>query len=650
VKVVVATDRSETARQAVAWAADLAQRFAAELVLLQVLTEAVEGAEQRLEEDAAAVNGARAIVRVDRDVAGAIVDSAEREQADILVIGNAGMGGRKEFLLGNIPNRVSHAARCTVVIVNTTDGVVPKAAPEEVDEAGLLRRAARIARVFARFGLDARAAASAADRARRLRSALEELGPTFAKLGQILSTRPDLVPPDVVDELAKLQDDVAPLSEAEVVHVMEQELQVPWEDVFESIEPTPLAAGTIGQVHRATLETGEHVIVKVQRPNAREEITRDLGLLELFAEKALEREALRDVVDIPALVRHLSESLRRELDFTQEADHIARMRGILAPYDRLGVPRVYDELSTSRLLVLEFVEGVPIREAPDSRERREAGRQLLEAFYRQILTEGFFHADPHPGNLLWTGERIVLLDLGMVGELGPETRELLIVLLLAFARNDPQFLSEAVLMLAGEERRADLDLDALEGDFARFIDRFHVHSLREIQLGPMLDGMVRIAAGHGIRLPASLALSGKAFGQIQLAIADLDPTLDPFEVVGDFLARNVRDRVLRQASPQRLFYEGQKLKLRLTRLVEAIERATGARPGPKLQVDFLGSREIERAIGRAGRRLALAALAAAAVVGSATTAAASTESWVPIAFAVVGVLFGSWLVLDLTRR
>src|SRR5262249_3637960 len=420
--------------------------------------------------------------------------------------------------------------------------------------------------------------------------------------------------------------------------------------VFASIEPIPLAAGTIGQVHRATLESGDHVIVKVQRPSAREEITRDLGLLELFAEKALEREALRDVVDIPALVRHLSESLRRELDFGQEADHLERMREILAPYDRLGVPRVYEELSTSRLLVLEFVDGVPIREPPDTPARREAGRQLLEAFYQQILTEGFFHADPHPGNMLWTGEQIVLLDLGMIGELGPETRELMIVLLLAFARNDPKFLSEAVLMLAGEERRADLDLDALEADFASFIERFQVHSLREIQLGPMLDGMVRIASGHGIRLPASLALSGKAFGQVQLAIADLDPSLDPFDVVGDFLARNVRDRVLRQASPQRLFYEGQKLKLRVTRLVEAIERATGARPGPKLQVDFLGSREIERAIGTAGRRLALAALAAAAVVGSATTAAASTATWVPIAFAVVGVLFGAWLVVDLTRR
>src|SRR5439155_12662739 len=273
--------------------------------------------------------------------------------------------------------------------------------------------------------------------------------------------------------------------------------------------------GTIGQVHVATLESGERVVVKVQRPRAAEEIRRDLGLLELFAEKAVAREGLRETVDIPALVGHLSDSLRRELDFLQEAANVERMREVLAPYDRLGVPRVHHDLSTSRLLVLEYVEGVSIRASSDSEERREAARQLLEAFYRQILVDGFFHADPHPGNLLWTGEKIVLLDLGMVGELGPELRELMIVLMLAFARNDPKFLSEAVLMLGGEQRRSDLDLDALEREFAEFIERFQVGSLREIQIGPMLEGMIRIASRPGLRLPASLAPSGKAFGQGQ---------------------------------------------------------------------------------------------------------------------------------------
>src|SRR5436305_13714547 len=162
-------------------------------------------------------------------------------------------------------------------------------------------------------------ARSTASAAKGFRDALEELGPTFAKLGQILSTRPDLLPPAFIEELATLQDHVPPLTEEQVVTVMEQELGVPWEDVFESIDPEPMAAGTIAQVHRATLSDGERVVVKVQRPTARQDIMQDLGLLELFAKKTEGRPAFRQVIDMPAVFEHLSDSLKRELDFRQEA-------------------------------------------------------------------------------------------------------------------------------------------------------------------------------------------------------------------------------------------------------------------------------------------------------------------------------------------
>src|SRR5439155_24194964 len=231
-------------------------------------------------------------------------------------------------------------------------------------EGRLLGRAVRIGRVMAKYGLrEQRSDGDLRDRARSLRSALEELGPTFAKLGQILSTRPDLLPSEFIEELSTLQDQVPPLTEAEVVSVMEEELGVPWEDVFASIDPVPLAAGTIGQVHRATLEAGDRVVVKVQRPGASDEIMRDLGLLQMFAERTEGREALRRVVDVPRVIEHLSESLKRELDFHQEAENIHRLRGVLEPYSRLDVPSVYDELSTARLLVLGFVDGVPVRHA-----------------------------------------------------------------------------------------------------------------------------------------------------------------------------------------------------------------------------------------------------------------------------------------------
>jgi ubiquinone biosynthesis protein len=662
-RIVVATDGSQTAGRAVAWASELARRYGAELVLLRVLGEPDADAEGRLEEQAQALEGVdvRAKVKVHPDASRGIVEGAEEEAADLLVVGNVGMGGRKEFLLGNVPNRVSHTARCSVVIVNTADGAAPSAPPspeEEPEVEGrLLGRATYIARILAKHGLEERRAARARvtpasmhRRAQRLRAALEELGPTFAKLGQILSTRPDLLPPEFAGELAGLQEDVTPLSEAEVVQVMERELNVPWEDVFASIEATPLAAGTIGQVHRATLESGERVVVKVQRPNAEEEILRDLGLLDLFAEQAMTRSGLREVVDIPALVEHLSSSLRRELDFRQEARNIERMRTVLAPYARLAVPGLYADLSTSRLLVMEEVGGGPIRDAPKGPERKEAARQLLEAYYRQVLKDGFFHADPHPGNLRWWDGKIYFLDFGMVGELEPELRELMVVLLLAFWREDPAFLTEAMLMLSGEEG-AKIDLAALEDDFAGFIQRFRGGKLSEIRLGPMLEGMIEIATRHGVPLPASLALSGKAFGQMQLAVAELDPDLDPFSIVTSFLLRTLGERVREQAAPERLYYEGQKLKLRLARIFEAIERATGARPGAKLQVEFRGAPELEDAILRVGRRLALGATSAAALVATAITAASeTTASWIPGILGAVTAGLSGWLVLELMRQ
>src|ERR687898_402150 len=442
-RVMVGTDRSETAERAVRWAAAFADAYSAELHIVQVViplhpadTEhgtaevtRARAAADELQTYATTIAGARgfAHVVIDDDPALAIVHATEEHAIDVLVVGNAGMAGRKEFLLGNVPNRISHNARCTVIIVNTT-GDGPVATVGRPDQEGAVGRRRQ---------------------AKRLRSSLEELGPTFAKLGQILSTRPDLMPSEFIEELATLQDNVPRLTEAQVVRVMEQELGVPWEDVFESIEPTPMAAGTIAQVHRATLADGRRVVVKVQRPTAHEDIMQDLALLQLFAEKTENRPAFRQVIDMPAVFEHLSGSLQRELDFRQEAGNIDRMGQVLEPYPRLDVPAVHHDLSSARLLVMQEIQGGSIRTAPDGPERSEAARQLLESYYAQILTEGFFHADPHPGNLMWWNDKIYFLDFGMVGQIGPEIRENLMLLLMAFWQEDVQFLTDVTLMLAG---------------------------------------------------------------------------------------------------------------------------------------------------------------------------------------------------------
>ena len=670
-RVMVATDRSETADRAVRWAANVAAAYRAELLLLQVLPGAdapevaLSLADEELRRFAEEIAGARGRARVvvDDDPAQAILDAVEAERVDVVVVGNLGMGGRKQFLLGNVPNRISHNARCTVVIVNTAprDGKVgatrrPRDASADDIEGRLLGRAWRIGRVMVRAGArelltrsqpsDTEAMRAAAE---RFRLALDELGPTFAKLGQILSTRPDLLPEPFMEELASLQERVTPLTEAEVVSVMEQELGIPWEDVFESIDPEPLAAGTIAQVHRATLESGDRVVVKVQRPTAEQDILQDLGLLEMFAQRAAERPALRRVFDVPAIVEHLSSSLRRELDFRQEAANMSRMGEVLEPFSRLDVPSVYEEYSTARLLVMQEIQGVPVRETPQGAARKEAARQLLESYYHQVMAEGFFHADPHPGNMKWWNEKIYLLDLGMAGEVDAELRELVLLILLAFSQRDPAFLSEVVLMLA--DGGDGVDVAAFREDMEQLIGRYRDLSLKELRLGPILQEVTEISVRRNVRVPASLALMGKAFGQMQMAAAELDPDLDPFSVAESFVLRNTLRQLAGSLDPKKVFYETQKAKVRLVRLLEAVEGAVGARPGARLQVDFRGTEPLEETIAQASRRLSLALGLGGALVATAMTADPSrAPRWVPAVMGTLGSALAARLLMDRPRR
>jgi len=673
-RILVATDRSDTASRAVEWAAEMSGKYAADLLVLQVVapehftTEDSGNTAQPGADDLAAfarrVGGERGqpVLVYDSDPAGAIVRVCEQERVDLVVVGNVGMRDRTEFLLSSVPNRVSHNARCSVVIVNTAPGDAPgAAAPGAAEQAGaepsddqLLGRAAHVARVFAKHGLRdvlRRGGDDDAGRARRLRGALEELGPTFAKLGQTLSTRPDLLPAAVIAELADLQDHVTPLTEAEVVAVMETELKVPWEDVFASIEPDPLAAGTIAQVHRATLVGGERVVVKVQRPAAETEIRQDLGLLDRFAAKAADRPAFQQVVDVPGVIGHLSSSLVRELDFRYEAANIERMREVLAPFSRLSVPGVHADLSSRRLLVLQEIQGIPLLEAPAGEERREAARQLVEAYYQQVLTAGFFHADPHPGNLMWWNDTIYLLDLGMVGEVDAGTRESLLLLLLAFWREDTSFLADAMLGLATEPPPPGFDQGAFADELASLLATYRHRSLKELRLGPLLQQLTAISVRHRVRLPSSLALIGKAFGQMQLAAAELDPTLDPFSVAGSFYLRQLTESLRAAANPVQLFYEGQKLRVRAARLLEGLERALGVRTGSGLQVEFSGNRELTAAIDVAGRRVAVGLAAATAIAGTAVTANGEhPATWPTAVFGSVAAVLTGGLLIDVLRR
>jgi ubiquinone biosynthesis protein len=324
---------------------------------------------------------------------------------------------------------------------------------------------------------------------------------------------------------------------------------------------------------------------------------------------------------------------------------------VIAPFPRLAVPQVYGDYSTSRLLVMHDVAGTAIEEAPEGTARTQAARQLLESFYKQIMIDGFFHADPHPGNLMWQheDERLYFLDLGMVGEIGPEVREQLMLVLMAFWQEDTGFLTDITLMLAGALDRNDLDVDAFSGEVGGLMAKYRTSSLQDIQLGPVLQEMTEISLRHGVPLPASLTLTGKALAQMQLAAAKLDPELDPFEVAGKFLMRNLLTTMGGRVDPKALFYQVQKFKVRGMRVVEAVERLIGARPGQKLEVNFRAT-SLEATIHTAGRRLALGVVAAASLLGTAIVAtAARVPSWVPVVLGIVGAVFTLGLLVDLVR-
>jgi ubiquinone biosynthesis protein len=334
-----------------------------------------------------------------------------------------------------------------------------------------------------------------------------------------------------------------------------------------------------------------------------------------------------------------------------EARNADRMRTTLAPFPRLSVPQIHTHFSTSRLLVMQDVAGAPISEIPGN-IRKEVARQLLESFYQQILIDGFFHADPHPGNLMWqpVEQRLYFLDLGMVGEVAEHTRELLILLLMALWQNDAAFMAEVTVMLSGATDRSDLDMDAFTKEVQELMAKYRGASIKDIQLAPMLQAMADVSFRHGVPLPAALTLTTKALAQMQLAAAQLDPEVDPFEVAGKFLTRSLVRRLVAKADAKSLFYESQKLRVRATRVLEAVERMVGARPGHKLEVNIQGA-SLEQVVRRASREIALGFTAGFAMLASAVTAASGrVSSMVSIFFGITGAVFALALIMDLWVR
>ena len=356
-----------------------------------------------------------------------------------------------------------------------------------------------------------------------LRRALERLGPTFIKLGQVLSTRPDFIPEPFICELEKLQGAVPSFPFEEVRSIVETELSGPLEELFLSFEPESLAAASLSQVHRATLKDGSQVAVKVQRPGIRDVVQKDLSIL-MFLADLLERYFTQVRNYRPGrAIREFSVVTMRELDFTLEAKNVERFRENFRHTPRVRIPAVHWELTSPKVLTLEFIPGVHLDHMDEVRtsSRRELGTVFSRLLMKQVFGHGFFHADLHPGNLLVVGQSIAMLDMGLVGVLEKKTRRIMILFFLAIRSGDIDLAFEYLLEIT--ERMPGADLSTFYDDYRTVTSRGIDKSLAEESLLAMFFEIVSSAARHGVVFPANVVLMSKALLTAEGIMMKLNP-------------------------------------------------------------------------------------------------------------------------------
>ena len=366
-------------------------------------------------------------------------------------------------------------------------------------------------------------------RAVRVRLAIEELGPTYIKMGQILSTRPDLVPVDFVRELAKLQDKVPAFTFSEVARIIRQETGRPADVLFEKLDPEPLASASIGQVHRARFKDGEKVAVKVQRPGIRKLVEVDLEImlhLATLAERHIEELALHRPVKI---VEEFARTIEKEMDYTLEATSMERVSRAFLQDESVYIPKVYREATTERVLTTEFVDGIKVSMLDhldkNGYDRRLITRRGADILLTQIFEHGFFHADPHPGNLFVLPNNLIcLLDFGMMGTVDRKTREAFVELVDAVVRRDEPRTTQVMLKLTLWDEEPDLRL--LGKDVADFMGEHLYKPLKDIQIGKLLYHLLDLAATHGLRIPPEIFLMMKALSTVEGVGLMLDPDFD----------------------------------------------------------------------------------------------------------------------------
>jgi ubiquinone biosynthesis protein len=451
---------------------------------------------------------------------------------------------------------------------------------------------------------------------------LEKLGPTFIKLGQILSTRADLLPPAYLDALARLQDDVRPFPYADVERIVQEELGVRLSKAFDAFDAEPIAAASLGQVHRAVLRGGREVAVKVQRPDIRERVMKDLDALDEVAALLQRFSAATRSLDAPGILEEFRRTLLCELDYREEARNMVGLARQLRDFERIVVPLPIDDYTTARVLTMDYIDGTKIT-AVSPVEWTEVdgvilGEDLFRAYLQQILVDGVFHADPHPGNVLLTPDhRLALLDLGMVGRLSASLQERLFRLLLAIS--DGRGEEAASIIISIGEQHDDFDEMRMRRTIMQMVGRYQHAAVKELNVGRVMLEMARAGQQHGMRMPPELALLGKTL----LNLDEIGRRLDPEFDVNASMRRNatalMQRRMLKSVTPANMFSTAlevrdfaERLPGRMNRILDAL-----AANDLRLKIEVIDHGSIIDGFQKVANRIALGLVLAALIVGAA---------------------------------
>jgi len=455
----------------------------------------------------------------------------------------------------------------------------------------------------------------------RLRTALEELGPTFIKFGQVLSTRPDLLPPEFCREMEKLQDNVPACHFCDMEGQVETELKRPISDIFSSFSSGPMAAASLAQVHRARLKDGRRVVVKVLRPGIEELVANDLEILAFLASKVEQYVEESRAYNLMGMVRELKKSLARELDFNIEAANAQRFREMFADDPTVYIPQVFLEQSGARVLTMEEIQGIKITDmealAAAGLDRPTIAVNGANAYLKQIFGKGFFHADPHPGNLFVLKEnRVVFLDFGMTGRLHPHIKSQIIKILHGIIHGDMAMMSEAAAALGTTDEHTDFR--SLELELSDFVDRNYVASLKDIRVGENFAQLMNILTGNKVKLAPELFLLARTLMTIEGVGKRLDPEFNLIELLEPFIKQLLKER----HSPRKIAQDLMKFMGWAYNFIIALPRdmreiVTKLKKG-KLHIEFehKGLEDLISELDRLSNRIAFSLIIAALIVGS----------------------------------